>query len=329
MQNPLIKYIAYNHFIAGILFLALGWFLLEIRGILSLVFISYIIMAALSPVVSWLKRRKIPHVFAVLLAYFSTLLIVIILVFPLVPFFIGQIQALVNKFPLLLDNAASVLGFKLDQAQVKNIVASELDTIGRNAISLTTKVFGGFFSILTILVLSFYLLIDKERIKRDIAVPFPKRLETKVQETLTHIEEKLGAWFRGQIILSLFIGGLTWFALTLLGLDFALPLALIAGILEIVPTIGPIISAIPAVIVALTVSPTLGFIVVLVYIVVQALENNILVPKIMEKAVGLNPVVIIIGVMIGAKLMGVAGALLSVPFMALLIIFFQSIKITD
>ena len=136
----------------------------------------------------------------------------------------------------------------------------------------------------------------------------------------------MGAWFRGQIVLSFSIGFLTWISLLILGLPFALPLALLAGILEIVPTIGPIISAIPAVIIALNISPTMALLVVLLYIIIQLLENNILVPRIMEKAVGLNPIVIILGVIIGSKLMGIAGALLAVPFISLVVVVISSVR---
>jgi len=128
------------------------------------------------------------------------------------------------------------------------------------------------------------------------------------------------------MVLSLAIGICTWAGLTLLGLPFALPLALMAGLLEIIPTIGPIVSAIPAIIVALTISPGIAISVVVFYILLQMLENNILVPKVMEKAVGLNPIVIIIGVLIGAKSLGILGALLAVPFIATVIILSQSLK---
>lgn len=320
MPHPLARYIFQNHFIAGILLIGLGWFLLEIRDILATLFISFIIMAALAPYVSFFKRQKFPHIFAVLIPYLTTLAIIILLIFPLIPFFLSQIHALFNNLPKYLDTAAQVFGIGIDQSQIQNLVSREIETIGRNAFTVTTRVFGGVFSTLTILVLSFYLLIDKDRIKRDILAFIPRNSHDKTLTMFYHIEKKLGAWLRGQLVLSLFIGVLTWVALTALGLPFALPLALIAGILEIVPTIGPIISSIPAIIVALTISPTLAVFVALIYIAIQILENNLLVPKIMEQAVGLNPIIIILGVMTGAKLMGVIGALLSVPFLAMLLI---------
>ena len=140
------------------------------------------------------------------------------------------------------------------------------------------------------------------------------------------VDEKLGAWLQGQVILSLSIALLTWTALMILSIPFALPLAILAGILEIVPTLGPTLSAIPAVVVALTISPTTAVVIVITYVLIQALEGQLLVPKIMERAVGLNPVVVILGVTIGANLMGLVGALLSVPFISFMMVIYKSLE---
>jgi predicted PurR-regulated permease PerM len=111
--------------------------------------------------------------------------------------------------------------------------------------------------------------------------------------------------------------------------NYALPLALLAGFLEIIPTIGPILSAVPAVIVALTVSPTMALVVIGIYLVIQLAENNLVVPKIMQHAVGLNPVVIIIAILVGAELLGITGALLSLPFVSFVTVIFNSLESAD
>lgn len=326
MKNPVIHYITQNHIIAGILFLLLLLFLREIRSILLLIFIAYIIMAALHPLVEILRQTKIPKVLAVALTFLSVLALLVLLIFPLVPFFISQIRSLFLNFPFYLDNTARIFDLRIDEEQVKSFIVAEMELISKNAFTVTSKVFGGFFSTLTMFVISFYLLLDHDRIQRNITQLFPKVMQERVTQTQKQIEDKLGSWLRGQLVLSLFIGAITWTALTLLGIPFALPLALLAGILEIVPTIGPIIAAIPAIIVALSISPAMAIAVAGVYIVIQALENNILVPRIMEKAVGLNPLVIIIAVIIGATLMGIAGALLAIPFVSMLVVIGRNLK---
>lgn len=325
-MNWVTNYVARNHFIAAILVVLFGWLLFEIREILVALFFSFILMAGLSPLVEILVRKKIPRTLAVVVTFSMTVLFVVLLIIPLIPFFVAQVQALFARFPFYVDRAAALFGFQVDAKVIHDFITAEFATIGKSAFSVTTKVFSGLFSVLTILVVSFYLLFDREQVQEGVAALFPKSLQKKVLETMQHIEEKLGAWLRGQILLSLFIGVLTWVVLTILGLDFALPLAVLAGILEIVPTLGPIISAVPAIIVAFTISPTLAIAVVVAYLVIQAIENNVLVPKIMEKAVGLHPIVIIISIMVGARLMGVVGALLAIPFISMLTIIARAIR---
>jgi predicted PurR-regulated permease PerM len=187
-------------------------------------------------------------------------------------------------------------------------------------------VFGGVFSVFTILIVAFYFLLYNEKLKHTIAGFFKKKDREDVYDVLGQVDDKLGRWFRGQLALGVVIGSMTFAALSILGLPFALPLAVLAGILEAIPTLGPVISGVPAVIVALTISPTLALLVVITYIVIQMLENNLIVPKIMQHAVGLNPVLVILGVMVGANLMGVLGALLSIPFISFLIVLYTSLE---
>lgn len=326
MKNPAIKYLFQNQILSAIFIVLVGWLLLQIKDILAALFISFIIMAALFPLVGLLRKKGLPNVVSVVIAYFTTLILLVLLIFPLVPFFTSQMQSLFSNFPSYLNDAARLLNISVDFSQVRSIITSEFEDIGRRAFALTGRIFGGVFSTLTILVISFYLLIEHDLIKKDLAGLFPKQSREKVLDTINKIEEKVGAWMRGQIILSFAVGLITWITLTALGLSFALPLALLAGLLEIVPTIGPIIASVPAIIVALSISPTMAIVVAIVYIVIQVIENNVLVPKIMQKAVGLNPIIVIIGVIIGAKFMGVLGALLSVPFISSVIVIFKSFK---
>lgn len=326
MQNSIIKYITQNQFLATIIIIALAWFAIELKEILVIIFISFIIMATLSPSVNLLKKKRVPRILAVLIPYVLTMSVIILLIIPIIPFFISQLQTLFTSFPTYLDQSAKLLNIKLDLSDINNLVTKDLEGIGKNALLFTSKVFSGVFSLLAIFVISFYFMLGQDRVKKEVTSLFPKQNEDRILATISQIETKLGAWFRGQVILSFSIGFSTWIALTLLGIPFALPLALLAGILEIVPTIGPIISAIPAIIVALSISPTITITVIVFYVVIQMLENNFLVPKIMEKAVGLNPIIIILGVMVGTKLMGVLGALLSVPFITMLLVLFRNLK---
>jgi predicted PurR-regulated permease PerM len=253
-------------------------------------------------------------------------LAILLIIVPLVPFVISQIQSLVSGFPFYLKQAAQTFGISIDPAQVQIYLAGELNSLSKNALIVTTKVFGGIFSLLAIFIVSFYLLLNYNEFKRLFSRLFTQETRPSILATLDAINYKLGAWLRGELMLMFFIGLMSWVALTILRVPYALPLALLAGILEVVPTLGPTLSAIPAVVVALTVSPTLAVTVILAYVVIQMVENNFLVPKVMEKAVGLNPVVIILGVMIGTNLMGIAGAFLAIPLISFILVVLKSLE---
>jgi len=326
MIHKFISYLLKNQVVLVLFLILIGWFILQIRGILTLVFLSYIITTALNPFVQILKKRNLPHILAVLIPYLLAIVFIVGLVVPLIPFTVMQVQALGLNLPEYADQAARSLGFRVDAEAIRDIVANELGNISRNAFAVTSRVFGGVFSTLTILIVTFYMMLYHGRFKHFLASFFHKNDREKILGTFEQVDDKLGAWLQGQIVLSLFIFGITWVVLTVLGVPTALPLAILAGLLEIVPTLGPILASIPAIIVAFTISPTLAIIVAIAYIVIQALENNVLVPKIMQRAVGLNPIIVIVGVLVGANLMGVTGALLSIPFISFIVVLYTSLR---
>lgn len=315
-----------NQIVAALFLIVIGWFIIQIKTILILFFISYILMAALKPYVNFLTQYKIPRAFAVAILYIATLAIVVLLIVPLIPFFSTQISSLVVSFPKYLDDILHALQINIKASQMQEVLTSQLGAISSNAFAVTGAILGSIFSLFLVFVVSFYLMLDENRLRKELSALFPKEDRSRVLDISQQIEDKLGAWLRGQLVLCFTIGLLTWIALSVIGFPFALPLALLAGILEIVPTIGPILSALPAVVVALSISPGLTFIIIVMYIVIQMLENHILVPKVMQKAVGLNPVVIILAITIGAQLLGVLGALLSIPFISMIIIVIKNIR---
>ncbi len=326
MLHSFIKYLLRNQLLLVLFLIFFGWFVVQIRDIIVSLFLSYIIMAAVLPVVEFLQRKKFPKVLAVLIPYLSIVIAIFLLIIPLVPFVAEQIQMLVFKFPQILDHTVKNFGLTIDQKQIQGYISSQGSTISKNAFDVTTQVFGGVFSVITIFVVSFYLLMYSDAFKNFMANLFHDGSREYIRKTLDEVNEKLGAWLRGEITLMIFIGLFSWIGLMILGLPYAVPLALLAGLLEAVPTLGPILSAVPAVIVALTVSPTMALTVVVLYMLIQALENQLLVPKIMQKAVGLNPVLVILSVMIGANLMGIAGALLAIPFVSFVIVLINSFE---
>ncbi|HWY79358.1 MAG TPA: AI-2E family transporter [Candidatus Sulfotelmatobacter sp.] len=326
MLQRFYEYLLKNQVIFALCIIFFGWFIFQIRDIILSLFLSYIIMATILPIVTYLRKRHVPKLIAVLVPYFSILILLFALIIPLIPFVIQQLGLLISGFPKYLHQSADVFHLNININQLQGYLNNQFATLSSNALEVTTTLFGGLFSIITVFIVSLYLLLYNDSFKKTFARLFHRNQHEKVLTILSHVNEKLGAWFQGQILLSLTIGLLTWIALMLLGIPFALPLALLAGILEIVPTLGPTLSAIPAVIVALTISPTMALVMVVTYILIQMLENQLIVPKIMERAVGLNPVIVILGVTIGANLMGMVGALLSIPFISFVIVVYKSLE---
>jgi len=326
MRGKVISYILGNQVLAAILILAAAWLIIQIRDVLITLFISYILMAAIEPYVEYLKKSGVPKPIAVIVPYLAAIGILLLIIITLLPFFITQIGLLITTLPVYLTSDISLWGNLFNGFHISNIAATELENIGRNVFEVTSRVFGGVISTISVFAISFYLLLYRETVATGFASLFADKDKDRVRKILDQVEDKLGSWLRGQIVLSAFIGVLTWIILTILGVEFALPLAVLAGILEIVPTIGPIISAIPAIVVTLSISPLLAAIVAISYFFIQLIENNILVPRIMQRAVGLNPIVIILGIIIGGKLLGISGALLAIPFISLLVVVYKNLE---
>lgn len=324
MIHKFFKYLVHNQVLFALFILGAGWIIIQIRDILLSFFFSYIIVASLLPYVTFLRKKGLPNLFAVLIPFLIFILSIFLLIFPLIPFVVEQIQVLINHLPAYLKQANQTLGMGLDINQFQDFVTNKLDSFSLNAFNFTTQIFGGIFSLLMVFIITFYMLLYYDEFRKFFANLFSHAERVNVLATLDKTNEKLGAWLRGQILLMVFIGFLSWITLQSLGIPNALPLSLLAGILEIVPTLGPILSSVPAIIVALTISPTLAVTVTIIYIIIQAIENNFLVPKIMEKAVGLNPIVVILGVLIGANLIGFSGALLAIPIITFVVVIFKS-----
>ncbi len=324
MLRRIFSYLSRNQVVAALFLIAFALILYHLREILIVVFVAYIIVAALNPVVDFLRRRRVPKTVAVLLTFFATLIFFILLIAPLVPFFVSQIQQLAKSFPAYLQQAAQAVGVQLDTGEIGRVITPQ--QLGQNAFALAGGLFGGFFTIVSTVAISFYLLLSYDTAKNALANLFSKKYQEKAETIIEQVNDKLGAWLRGQFLLSLSIGFITWVSLTTIQMPFALPLAVLAGLFEIVPTVGPIIASVPAIIVALTISPNMALLIVVLYIAIQMIENHLLVPRIMQRAVGLNPVIVIIGVIVGDRLLGIPGALLSVPFISLIVLISKNIE---
>ena len=289
----------------GAFILAL-WATYLIRDLLVILFVAIILMSALSPLVNFFVRLKVPKALSIALTY-------IIIIGVSAGAITAVLQPLIEESSRLVVTLPQLSGQILNIANIeKSVFQSGLTNLSKNVFTITLTVFDNLIAIIFLLVITFYLLLERDNLEHRLSVLFIGR-EEKVKKLIMRIEDKLGGWLRGQMVLSVIIGLLSYIGLTVLNIPYALPLSLIAGVLEVIPVMGPIISAIPAILIAVAISPFLGLGVAAMYFVIQQLENHLIVPQVMKRAVGLNPLVVILAIAIGSKLLGFAGALLAVP----------------
>jgi predicted PurR-regulated permease PerM len=317
-----------------ILILIAFYLLYLIIDVLALLFVSLILAAALDPWVDWLHKFKIPRGVSIFFIYLITFGILSLAVILLIPALLTELNEISQKFPAIFETATSffntVQSYSEDAGFAKEIqesiddIQSALVTATGGVLSTVIGIFGGVLSFLTFLVITFYITIEEEAMKRFVFTSVPQKYQVYTMQMINAIQRKIGMWLRGQLILMVVIGVMTYIGLKLIGVQYALILALTAGIAEFVPFLGPIISAIPAIFIGLTESPIQALLVVALYIIIQQLENNIIVPKIMEKSVGLNPLVIIIVLFIGWSLAGIVGAIFAIPVTTAITLVLQS-----
>lgn len=328
-------------FFKVVVLLAATYFLYQVLDVLALVFVAIIFATALEPAVSWLQRNHIPRALSVLIMYLLIFLVFSLIVVLIVPPLVTQLTELAKSFPDYYNRLVSAFS-TLDagaQDEVSQSLQQGLQNLGANLAQATSSilatlvgVFGGILQFMVTLVIAFYLVVNEDGVKRFVRSITPSSYQPYVTQLMHRIQLKLGSWLRGQLLLMLIIGVLTYVGLSLLGMEYALVLALWAGLTEIVPYVGPILGAIPAVFLAFSISPLEALLVLGLYTVIQQLENNIITPMVMKRAVGLNPVVSIVVILIGAKLGGVVGAIISIPLATTVAVFLSDFfekRLTD
>lgn len=296
--------------------LALGgaWLILQLLDVIFLLFVAFIFVSTLRSPVDFMTRHKIPRVLAIAIVYILIIAVLVLIFRVIIPPLIEQTSLLIENFPDLLDQLNNLLVVnRIPTQQVSSSITSQLGSVGSNAITLTAGFLNSVFSILTLFVITFYSLLSWNQITSMVRSVFSGENEKRAQRLINNIEAGLGAWVRGQLTLVLIIGTVTYIGLALLGVPYALPLAIVAGLFEVVPVVGPIVAAVPAILAGFTVSPVIGIATVALYFVVQQLENNLIVPTVMRRAIGINPLITIIALIIGSKLYGIMGAVLAVP----------------
>lgn len=307
------------------------YILFLLKDLVLLVFVALILAALVDPFANWFQKKKIPRTVSVLVLYVVLLSLLALLVILLAPVIVKDLPQLVDniqKFWVWLqDNSfwqhlvslvqtvqQTLVNYGLAANETGTATGSGMSSTVSRVFSTISGFFGGFFSLVIVLVLAFYLVVQKDSMRRMFEVVIPNNYLATISDLLDKVRDRLGSWIRGQIILSLIVGLLVFLGLTVLGVKYAVLFAILAAILEFIPYLGPIIASVPALLLAFSQGGLVTLLLVaLVYFITHELESNLLVPKVMQKTVGLNPIVSILSILAAASLAGVLGAFLAIP----------------
>jgi predicted PurR-regulated permease PerM len=330
--------------------LILLWLVGQLTSVIVKLVLAVILAAGMKPLVdrltaSELRRRGEwvpPRGLVVLLVYITMILLVSIAGGMIVQVVVSEIQNLVTGVPVYAPRIVDRVNELLDLIPGGRAMVADFDIAGQLS-GLVSRLFGvfsqallvfqyvlnlvsGLLDVLMILLLALYITTDGPRIGRYLLAFLPADRHEQASRVTARIFIRLGGWVSGQLILCVIIGSMSWLGLTVIGVPYAAVLALIAGIMEAVPNIGPIIAAVPAVLIASLYSPWQALLVGILYLVIQQLENYVIVPRVMSRAVELHPLAVLLALMVGGELMGVLGAVLAVPVTAAISVIVDEIR---
>jgi predicted PurR-regulated permease PerM len=298
-----------------------------LQDVVLIILTSIVIASAVEPATKFFEKYRIPRMVGVLLLYVVFIGAFAGIMYYLVPPLVHDLRTISTGISTVTAPASDTgllasLGisedFSLDA--VTDALLSQLQQLSANPWQAFSKVFGGLLTFGLILIFSFYFAVQETGVDDILRVVTPPEHQAYVQGLWKRTQDKIGKWMQGQLLLGVLIGVLTYIGLTILDVPYALMLALCAGLFELIPVFGPTLSAVPAVAVAFVhAGPTLAILVVGLYIILQQFENHLLYPLVVTKVVGVPPLLVIVGIIVGAKLAGFLGVILAVPMSALLL----------
>jgi predicted PurR-regulated permease PerM len=324
--------------LAGLaLTIILLWTVYLVRDALLLIYVAALVAIGFSPIVNAIERRRLagrhrlPRWAAILVIYVTLIGSLVAVGMMVVPPLVMQAREFWDELPTLvrrgqqwlMDRGVQIQPITLQDA-VEQTAGGSTDAVGTVVRTIWGFV-GGVFGLLTILILAFYFLVDSASLVRTFVRMFPRSARRRVEDACLQIATKVSAWLGGQLLLAAIIGTTAALGLWALDVPYFYVLALIAGIGEMIPVVGPLLAAVPAIAVALSVSPSTALFVAVFFLLQQQVENHVLVPKIMERQVGVSAVGVIVALLIGGSLLGVIGAILAVPTAAILQVVFEEL----
>lgn len=307
-----------------IAFIALLFYIIYlIRDILILSIFALIISILFNPIIDFLQRKRIPRVLAVILVYIGTFGLISLLIYSLASLFFVEIQKFSQVFPEYFETISpslKSLGVEAfeDIESFIGLLNKSVETIAASFLGAVSAIFGGIFSTIYVVTIAIFLSLEEKGVEKSLSLLFPKKYETYVLHLWARCQRKVSGWFLSRILASIFVGGIVYVAFLILNVKYPLTLGLLAGVLNFIPIIGPIVTGI-LIFVIISLDSTLRAIFALVaFTLVQQIENNILTPLLTKRFVELSPVIVLISLVIGGKLLGILGAIFAIPLAGIL-----------
>lgn len=309
MEKPQRIEISSKTIVFTVIFLIFLKFLWMIKDLLFSLLIAFIIMSAIKPVVLYLEKKKIPRNISAVVLYILFLILIVFVIIKTIDPIVYETTQLIKNLPEILYQINPNLARDINL----NSLSQYIPNLTNQASKIASTIFTNIVFLFSTLFFSLYFTIEENFIKKLLMRFFDEKKAEKVAQIFEKVEKRMSAWFWGELVLMLVVGILTFIGLNLIGLNYTIPLAIIAGVLEIVPNLGPVMSTIPAILIALTQNYFLTPVVIALYFIVQQLENNLVVPWVMKKAVNINPILTLISLIVGGKVGGILGVLLAIP----------------
>src|SRR3989344_161775 len=302
-----------------------------LRDILFVLLFAGVLASALEPAIRWFQTYRVPRILATVIIFLAVLGVLFLAIYLLLPLLANDLQGFSLSYSVFERQILSQLGaggsiplidFIRENARGLLEQPSEyISKISGGVFAFTATFFGGIFSFIILVVVSFYLAVQEKGIEDFIRLVAPLKYESYAVDLWLRSQRKMGQWLRAQLILGALIGALIYLGLTLLGVQYALVFAFLAAILELIPVVGPVLAAAPAVVIAFLQSPFIALLVIILFVVVQQLESHLVVPVVMHRAIGISPIVVVVALLICAKIAGVFGLLLAVPIASIVVEF--------
>ncbi len=330
--------------VKGIIIAVLIYTAFLISDVFMVLIAAIVVASSVEPAIIWFGRFKLKRVPSAIITYVLIVTALVLVIVFFLPRVLDEASSYLNKLPQNMSvsdlwSPVKDAGVIKDGTSIPGLSSSfsikDLTTELKNVVTGTSEgflktagvIFGGILSFILIVVLSFYLAVQEDGVGSFLRVVTPTKARAYVVDLWKRSQKKIGFWMQGQLLLGLIVGVLVYLGLMVLGIKHALLLATLAAIFEIIPVFGPILSAIPALLVgAVDGGPSGVFLVLGLYVLIHQFENHLLYPLVVKKIVGISPIVVILALVIGGKLAGVLGLLLSVPIAAVIMELYNDVE---